>query len=495
MDQSNSLKANTFHQFFKTIIWPFLVVFITWTSAEAVESLPENILTVHDDHLDGILKRRQIRALVSWSKTDYFIVNGQQHGIAYEVSRDLEVFLNKTLKLKKNPITIVIVPVPRDKLITYLEQGRGDIALAELTITPERKSIDFSTPIDNSVQEVVIHHKSVSSINTLEDFAGKTFYLRPSSSYNTTLQHINHTLQAKGFKAINIIPLSENLADSDIMEMVNAGLINYTVLDDYRAHLWISIFPHIAMDAHFPLTDPRPIAFGLRKNTPQLKKLVDQFMISHRFGTSYGNSLEKRYFVNNPWARNALLPSELKRFNNMVEIFKKYSSIYNFDYLMMTAQGYQESGLNQNQRSRVGAIGVMQLMPSTGKSMKVGDIRTLESNIHAGVKYMNQLSLNYFNDPEIDAENRTLLCFAAYNAGPGRVAQMRRIAKERGLNPNLWFDNVETVAAEKIGHETVQYVLNISKYYVAYKMVEEQQKKRETDKKLLQKEDTSPRSH
>lgn len=460
-------------------------MFISLSSLQAIEALPSTILTVHKDHLDGMAQRRQIRALVSWSKTDYFIINGVQHGIASEVSRDLETFINKKLNRGKHPISIVIVPVARDKLIRYLEEGRGDIALAELTITPERKTIDFSAPIHNHVQEVVMRNKTVSAITCEEDFSGKTFYLRPSSSYYTTIRHINERLIQKGLKPVHIKELSENLADSDIMEILNAGIIDYTVLDDFRGNLWVSIFPNVKMEKNFPLTLPREIAFGLRKDTPQLKALIDEFMKTHNFGTAYGNVLAKRYFIKNPWAKNALAPAELKRFHAMVEIFKKYSTRYEFDHLMMTAQGFQESGLNQNRRSHVGAIGVMQLMPATGREMNVGDIHKLENNIHAGVKYMRQLSTTYFNDPALDSENRTFFCFAAYNAGPGRIAQLRKIAKQRGLDPNIWFDNVEMVAAEKIGHETVQYLFNISKYYVAYKLIEEQQIQRLIDKERL----------
>lgn len=468
--------------FLRTLVL-FYLILMTSSSMHAIEAFPSKILSVHKDHLDGMAQRRQIRALVSLSKTDYFIINGVQRGIAYEMSRDLETFINKKLNREKYPISMVIVPVPRDKLIRYLEEGRGDIAFAELTITPERKEIDFSAPMHNHVEEVVMRNKTVPAIVSEEDFSGKTFYLRPSSSYYTTILHINERLIQKGLDPVNIKDLSENLADSDIMEILNAGIIDYTVLDDFRGNLWATVFPNVKMEKNFPLTPPRAIAFGLRKDTPQLKMLVDEFMKTHHFGTAYGKVLTKRYFINNPWAKNALAPAELQRFHNMVEIFKKYSSKYEFDYLMMTAQGFQESGLNQNRRSHVGAIGVMQLMPATGKEMNVGDIRKLENNIHAGVKYMRKLSTTYFNDPSLDPENRTFFCFAAYNAGPGRIAQLRQITKQRGLDPNVWFDHVETVAAEKIGHETVQYLFNISKYYVAYKLIEEQQKQRKADKK------------
>ncbi len=154
----------------------------------------------------------------------------------------------------------------------------------------------------------------------------------------------------------------------------------------------------------------------------------------------------------------------------MLELFKKYGAQYDLDYLLMAAQGYQESTLDHNVKSPVGAIGVMQVMPATGKELKVGDITQIEPNIHAGVKYMRFMMDQYFKDEPMDRLNKGLMTFAAYNAGPGRVRQLRREAEKRGLDPNVWFGNVERVASERIGRETVTYVSNIYKYYVAYRL-------------------------
>ncbi|MDQ8038027.1 MAG: transglycosylase SLT domain-containing protein [Pedobacter sp.] len=453
--------------------------------AQALDALPAKITEPRKGDLDAMIKRRQIRALVYWSKTDYFITNGQQRGISYEFGRDLEKYINTKLKTGKKPVSVVMIPVSRDKLISYLEQGRADITIAGLRPLAERSGIDFSLPVHDEVSEVVVRNHSAAPITKEEDVGGKIFHLRPSSSYFYTLKAINERLHEKGLPTARIEYLNENLADSDIMEMVNAGLIDYTILDDFRGQLWSDIFPQVDADKNAPLVSNQTIALGLRKNAPKLKALIDGYVKQHKVGTAYGNILAKRYFVSNPWARNALSGNELARFHKMVGIFRRYADTYKFDYLMLTAQGFQESGLDQNRRSRVGAVGVMQVMPSTGKSMKVGNIYQLDPNIHAGVKYMSHLADTYFDDPAIDPLNRTLLCFAAYNAGPSRISALREVARKRGLNPNVWFDNVETVVAERVGRETVQYVVNISKYYVAYKLVEEQQKRREDAVKHL----------
>jgi membrane-bound lytic murein transglycosylase MltF len=172
--------------------------------------------------------------------------------------------------------------------------------------------------------------------------------------------------------------------------------------------------------------------------------------------------------------KNAATDAERKKFEAVVELFRKYSDQYKVDFLLMAAQGYQESQLNQDAKSRVGAIGIMQIMPATGKELNVGDIAQMEPNIHGGVKYVRGLIDTYFKDEPMDSLNKGLFAFAAYNAGPGRVRQLRKEAEKRGLDPNVWFGNVEQIASERIGRETVTYVANIYKYYIAYRLVAEE---------------------
>ena len=168
--------------------------------------------------------------------------------------------------------------------------------------------------------------------------------------------------------------------------------------------------------------------------------------------------------------KNPAADTDWQRFEQSVQLFQKYGDRYGFDYLMVTAQGFQESRLDQNAKSRAGAVGIMQLMPTTGKALGVGDIHQAEPNVHGGIKYMRNLLDNYFKDAHFDDTNRTLFAFAAYNAGPGRIAGLRREAAKQGLDPDIWFNNVELVAARRIGQESVSYVRNIYKYYMAYKL-------------------------
>jgi membrane-bound lytic murein transglycosylase MltF len=175
----------------------------------------------------------------------------------------------------------------------------------------------------------------------------------------------------------------------------------------------------------------------------------------------------------------------MKKFREVVKYFEKYGNQYGLDSLLVVAQGYQESKLDQNTRGRAGATGIMQVTPATGKEMKVGDINLTEPNIHAGTKYIRFMIDQYYKNQPMNDLNKGLFAFASYNAGPNRIQELRKEAAKRGLDPNIWFNNVELVAAEKVGRETVQYVSNIYKYYVAYRLLREEEAAREQAKNRL----------
>jgi membrane-bound lytic murein transglycosylase MltF len=200
------------------------------------------------------------------------------------------------------------------------------------------------------------------------------------------------------------------------------------------------------------------------------------------------NTILARYFKSARYVKNAAADAERRKFLALIDFFRKYGDKYDVDWLLAAAQGYQESQLNQEARSHVGAIGVMQIMPATGKDLKVGDITQTEPNVHGGVKYMRWMIDQYYANEPMTKLDKALFSFASYNAGPGRVAQLRKEAARRGLDPNIWFHNVEYVAAEKIGAETVTYVSNIYKYYVAYTLLMEAREEKERAAGALKKE-------
>ena len=431
------------------------------------------------DDFDGMVKRRVIRALVPYSKTFYFVDRAIQRGLSYEVTQLLEAHLNKNLKTGNIRVHVLCIPVTRGEMIPALLEGRGDIAMGNLTITPERlKQVDFTNPTLHNVVEIVVAGPAAEPIATVQDLSGKEVYLRKSSSYYQSIETLNAEL-AKATKApVKVRLAPENLEDEDILEMVNAGLVKMTIVEDYLATFWKQIFTKLTPLPNVTVRTGGEIAWMIRKNSPKLKEALNAFLALHEKSGQRSDILA-RYLKNTKWAKGATSPEDMKRFEQTLALFRKFGDRYEFDYLLLMAQGYQESQLRQEARSPVGAIGVMQVMPATGKDMKVGDIYETEPNIHAGVKFLRAMRIEYYDKEPMDPLNKGLFTFAAYNAGPGRVRGLRRVAAERGLDSNVWFNNVELIAAEKIGRETVTYVSNIYKYYLAYQMIEEERAARE----------------
>ena len=434
---------------------------------------------------DGMVKRRVIRALVPYSKTFYFVDRAIQRGLSYDITRLLEADINKKLKTGNIRIHVLCIPVTRGEMIPALLEGRGDIAMGNLTITPERqKQVDFTHPTARNVVEILVSGPGAEPVATVEDLSGKEVYLRKSSSYYQSIETLNAELAKTKKAPVKVRQAPENLEDEDILEMVNAGLVKMTVVEDYLANFWKQIFTKLTPHPDVKVRTGGEIAWMIRKDSPKLKEELDAFLA--RFEKSgQRTDILARYLKNTRWAKGATSPEDLKRFEEAITLFRKYGERYDWDYLLLMAQGYQESELRQSARSPVGAIGVMQVMPATGKDMRVGDIDEIEPNIHAGVKFLRAMMNEYYAKEPMDRLNKGLFTFAAYNAGPGRVRGLRRTAAERGLNPNVWFNNVELIAAEKIGRETVTYVSNIYKYYLAYQMIEEERAEREKTKQEL----------
>jgi membrane-bound lytic murein transglycosylase MltF len=426
---------------------------------------------------EDMKKQRVIRVLVTHNKTNFYLDGGTQRGITADILREFQKSLNAELKLGRRPLHVAAVPVPRDQLIPFLEQGRGDMAIASLTITAERlERVDFTAPAASDISELVVTGPDSPDISSIEDLAGKRVHVRPSSSYRESLQGLNADFRRRGLEEIEIAAASEYLETEDLLEMVNAGLIEITVADDYLASFWAQALPNIVVHEKLAIASGRNIGWAVRKDAPELRNRADAFVRANRQGRLLGNMLIKRYLKDATYIKNALAQKDRLRFDRVIGFFQEYGDVYDFDYLMVAAQGYQESGLDQTIVSRAGAVGIMQLLPSTAADTSVGipDISTAERNIHAGIKYLRFIVDNYFDDPEIDDLNRTLFAFAAYNAGPNRIRRLRAEAAERGYDPNIWFQNVEVVVASEVGREPVVYVSNIFKYYTVYSLLEEQ---------------------
>ena len=423
--------------------------------------------------LDTMVERRTMRVLTVYGPGRYFLEDGPR-GTVQEYADKLQKVVNEAFKTGLLTVQVAVIPVARDQLFPALRAGYGDIVMAGTTVTDNRQAaVDFTNPVSKPLKEVLITGPSAPRLGSLADLSGKTVYLRLSSSYAESVRELSQELVEQGQAPIRIEAVDESLEDEDLIEMVDTGLLPWAVVDDYKPQMWREIFTRVTVRDDLVLREGARLAWAIRPDSPQLKDFLNTFLKDNREGTLFGNIIRNRYIRDFDWAENAVGAEELSRYRKLSALFRKYGTDYGMDPTLLAAQGFQESRLDQSVRSHVGAVGVMQLLPSTAedKNVAIPNIDELEPNIEAGAKYMAFLKERYFSGPELDELNGSLLALASYNAGPGRIRRLRREAGERGYDPNLWFDNVEVIVAEQVGRETVQYVSNIFKYYLTYRWI------------------------
>ena len=443
---------------------------------------------------DALLKHRMIRMLVPYSPTLFYHDRGQARGVIAAASVELEKFLNKKFP-DKRPFTVVTIPTTRDRLFQGLIDGEGDVAGGSVTITAARlKRFDFTTPTFSDVNQIFVTGPGAPELRSLDDLAGQTVYVRRSKSFYEHLLALNErfehpTAPRRPLPPMTIELLPDELESEDVLDMVNVGLVRSAVCEEWLADIWARHLTNVRVHRDLVLREATQLGWAMRLQSPKLKALFDEFVASAR-AKGHFNSFLVGAGANVRRMHNAAGRNEMKKFAATINVFRKYAKEYQFDYLMLAAQGYQESRLDQNARSRVGAIGIMQVMPTTGAEMRVGDIRRVEPNIHAGTKYLARLMDNYFKDAKFDEQNRNLFAFAAYNAGPSNISKVRTRAAAEGVNPDVWFNQVEHVAARMLGQETVKYVRNVFKYNVAYKLAQQTQTDRAEALERLKNEST-----
>ena len=459
----------------------FLLTVVAWSAEQTPEiDLPEAPLdnvwpalsAPRLGDLDAMLARGEIRVLTTFTLGSYFIERGQQRGTVYEMSLLLEKYAREHLGADARRLKVTIIPVRRDQLLPQLVAGRGDIAFANLTITPERRElVDFSYPFTRKSRELLVTAPGVSGIGSMADLAGREVVVPAASSYYESIVEINSTLRADGLEPIKVTASDPRLEVEDILELVDAKLLPMTVVDEHRLGLWSQVFKNISVHEDIVFRDGASIALAMRKQSPELKKLLDGFVRENRVGTLVTNVLLEKYWEQAGWVQRVLVREPAWQNGQLANLLRTYGAQYDFDWLMLASFAYQESRFDHNVRSEVGAIGVMQVLPSTAadRAVNIDNIEQLENNVHAGTKYLSVLRGNYFSDEDLDPMERMLFTMAAYNAGPNRINRLRRVAAARGLDPNVWFNNVELVVAAQVGREPVVYVSNIYRYYIVYK--------------------------
>ncbi len=421
------------------------------------------------DDFHEMLERRLIRFAVPYSRTLYVNDGGRALGLSAQLAGDFERYLNRKYRkqLGKRALTVRLLTTPWNDLLPDVADGFADVAAGTLALTEGgSKLVDFVAPADAAPNiEVVLTRVDGPPIEAVEDLAGKTVHVRKSSTYQDSLQVLNERLRREGKAPVKIAHVPDDLDDEDMMEMLNAGTLQVIVVDDWKARLWTRSLPRIRLHDQAAVGTGGIVGWAIRRDNPELRAELEAFFEEagrrpRRFEAPQAPGVKP--------VRNNLGDADLKRLQNALPLFRKYGEEYGFDPLMLAAQAYQLSRLDQSMESPSGAIGVMQVLPAIGATMKVGNIRSIEPNIHAATKYMDQLLARHFEEAEFTAANRTLFAIASYQAGAPSIAKMRTEAERRGLDPNQWFNNVEIVAGQRLGLRTTAFVRNVYKYYVAY---------------------------
>lgn len=438
--------------------------------------------------LQNMLKTEEIRLLLPYSKTFYYLDGAQQKGLTYELGVEFEKFINKKFPNDQNKIKVVFIPTLRNDMINDLLSEKGDVIASNMYVTDKQiDDVTFSKALFKDTYPVLLSKMNGTDLENIDQLSAQKIAVRKSSIYFKYIEEINAKLIGLNLAPIEIIKVDEFLEDEDIMELVHAGVYDFTVVDKHLAGVWLKAFSDLFIHQKLSIHDtPYDVAWLVRKENKELLEVLNEFINENKKGTFIGNVLFNRYIKNSGYIKKQGLIRQDQTFIETIKFIKQYAKKYGFDWLMITALSFQESQLNQDMVSHVGAIGVMQLMKSTAtdKNVDIPNIEILEHNVHAGVKYLHFIHNRYFSAPEIDQLNQWLFTFASYNAGPARVRQLRTKAAESGKDPNQWFGHVELIAAEVIGRETVQYVSNIYKYYIAYSRSKELLEKKLKNKNI-----------
>ena len=439
--------------------------------------LIETYFTKRTGDLPEMLKHNRIRALVVPSRSTYFLdEKGQPRGIDYELLKGWEKILNKGRKKGTSPITIIFIPVTLEELGDALLEGRGDIAGITL-LTPDRANeFAYATPIFKNIQEVVVTARSGPVISTLEELSGLEVYVVSGSAQFESLAALNERFAKQGLAPIKIVQAEPYVSDENLLELIHGGMIPAAVVPDAFAKLWARVFKNLVIHENIPVTSGMKAAWAVRKENPQLLDKLNEAIASvlkknkRAFERDFSQYFKTARWIQNPFVKGSKF--------ELSTHFEREAAAFGMDRLQLMAQGFQESSLNPKAKSPYGAVGIMQLLPSTAEWLGVMNYGEVEGNIHAGAKYMARLMKRYAKVPEISEDNRFFFALAAYNAGPGRVRKYRKRAPKLGYDPNKWFGNVERVALRSGNLETVMYVRNILNYTMAYKSAYERSLRR-----------------
>lgn len=403
----------------------------------------------------------------------YYRDRGQSYGIATELVRGLESYLQKRLPAAGRAgisVTVITIPSTREQIPTQLVSGQADLAIGDFAkSSPMRSFLAFSLPIVVDNPAIVVTRPGLREPDTLGDLSGLRIKVTEDSRAWRALQQVNRELLSRNQLPVDLRVMDPVLSDEDLLDMTRASLIDHTIVDRDVARFWKAVLPGLRVDDALEIAPPTDEAWLVRPDAPRLLAEVNAFLTTVRGTPQQGYAPLKRRLADLGWARPALQPPYRQRLSPLLPLFERHAGRYDLDPWLLAAIAFQESGLDHQVRSPYGTVGLMQILPSTGRTLKVGDIRQLEPNVHAAAKYLRQLMDDLGPIEGARDVDRVQLALASYNAGPNRLRRVRDQAEREGLDPNRWKGQVELVMGARHGQHTVGYVNNVTKVWLAYR--------------------------
>lgn len=428
---------------------------------------PEVMQPTQARDLASIRKSGELRVLVNQSRNSSGEVKGQSIGVEYHRLRAFEQYLNRNARDGRT-LRLKIIPRAKDQLLGALQRGEGDlVAPGELVVVHAGSQVTASSAIRSNVPLIVVGRQGDRRYQHLEQMAGRSIALSAGSAAGEALRLINQKLILSKRPPIIIEWVDPSLAVEDVLEMVQAGIFNMTVVEQPIAERWAKVMPKLRLDRDLVLSRDGDMRWFVRRDTPMLGASIDRFMAGYRSpddqDAAFQRVYRRLYKVHYPLGK-----TERQRLEKVRPVLQRYARQHAFDWLTLAALAFKESTLNPAARGAGGATGLMQITPAAARSVGVGNITQLDNNVQASAKYLAMIRRTYFNSPQLNERERMAFVLAGYNMGPQRVQSMRAEARRRGLNPNQWFFQVERIAMEQVGMGVVSYVNSVNKYYLAY---------------------------
>ncbi len=440
---------------------------------------------------EELVKTGVIRILVVYDGVNYYFVDGHEDGFAVAMGKQLKKYINEThIKNDSNKIDIQYIPVRTDQIFKLLEKGVGDIAASFIIPTQRLKNeVAFTDPFMQELSELVVTKKGSYKIKSIKDLSGISVYIRKSSKAYETIKALNIAFRTMNWAPVNIVLVQETMQDAELIQRISNGEIPATIISSAQAKLWEHIFTNIKFHTEFPVSSHNTMNWAIRNYNYHLLNIVNQFIALYNQDTKSGKKIVGTYF--RPLANSTSTHSKKQslstmgmkfdEFQKFKTVFKKYGEEYDLDWRLLMSQAYQESTFNPNAKSPKGPIGLFQVSPTMAQNFlvnSVDELKTIDGNAKAATKYLKYIVDNYLKGSYyLDNQNKMAFALASYNAGPGRIKYYRTLAERQGLDPNVWFNNVEKIVAEKGLSETVNYVSSILKRYRAFVQSEESHKK------------------